>query len=303
MAHNDEQRSEYIVKLENSLKELTIPKNEIATLLNKSDKTITRYFTGDTSIKPACREKIDKYIEEKSKYGDYEHRPSKVFSKLIDRLFKEFKDEITQDDFALLAGLSNQSQVSKITTGEKMLSAKEQYDILLIFLRLCTNQKADMSYGFNAANVFTKHYDTAKELYLMLFGNTESFEMFERYKENEFSNFVIKLTLINYFVTLPYQAQELILNCPSAFFDSLQILYFDKFIDYDRIDGSSLYPSAHKFMDRFNSMPHDKRIAFQCSLEEMATRGKVFSYRDHRDNWELFDIVTQYRQMIRSAHK
>ena len=301
MARKDEQRSKYIVELEKSLKELKIEKQEIATLLNKSDKTITRYFSEDTPIKPAYREKIDKYVEERTIYGNYEHRPSKVFSKLIDRLLKEFKDEITQNEFAQLTWLSNQSQVSKTTTGVKMLSAKEQYDILSIFLRLCTNQKADMSRGFNAADVFSKHYDTAKELYLMLHGNTESFEMFEKYKDNEFSNFVIKLTLINYFITLPYKAQELILDCPSAFFDSLQILYYDKFIDYDRIDGSSLYPSAHRFMDRFNSMPANRRIAFQQLLEKMAADQGVFSYYDQRDNWELFDMVTQYRKMIRSA--
>ena len=142
MARKDEQRSKYIVELEKSLKELKIEKQEIATLLNKSDKTITRYFSEDTPIKPAYREKIDKYVEERTIYGNYEHRPSKVFSKLIDRLLKEFKDEITQNEFAQLTWLSNQSQVSKTTTGVKMLSAKEQYDILSIFLRLCTNQKA-----------------------------------------------------------------------------------------------------------------------------------------------------------------
>ena len=297
----DKESIEYAEKLSVSLRELVIEKGELAELLHKSGKTITRYLKQENVIKKSDREKIDCLIKERSEYYEFKHIPSEEFKGIVDDLLKEFKDEITQKGFAKLVGFSNQSQVSKSTTGEKILSTKEQYDVLSAFLRLCTNQNAYDFRGFDAANVFTKHYDTAKRLYRMLHGNTVSFERFEKYEDLEFSNFVVKLRLINYFVTLPYQAHVLMLDNPSAFFDSLQILYFDRFIECERVGGNALYPSVSEFIDRFNELPRRKRIVFQNVLEQMCAEKRVFSYYDYRDNWQLFDIVTQYRRMIRSA--
>lgn len=299
MLYSDD--SKYIAELAETIRELAVSKNEIAQYIGVSDKTVSRYFAEESRIKDKNKEKIQQLIEERSHYGEYQHKPAKVFANLFNALFNEFQDEITQEEFAELAGFSGQSQISKISSGEKQLSSEEQYNILSAFLRLCTNQNAYNCRGFDAENVFSRHYDTARSLYLTLYGNTESFDMFERYRENEFSNFVIKLTLINYFVTLPYNAQELILNSPSAFFDSLQILYFDSFIECPRVGGNALYPSVSEFMDRFNDMPHHTRKVFQKELEVLAAEKKVFSYYDHSDNWQLFDITTQYRRMIKSA--
>ena len=136
-----------------------------------------------------------------------------------------------------------------------------------------------------------------------LYGNTGSFEAFEKDKKNGLSNFVIKLSLINYLIQLPYKAQELILKYPLAFFDSLQILYFEDFSECPRLDGDALYPSVSEFIDRFNCLPRQKRILFQHLLEKLTADSKVFSYYDHKDNWKLFDIVNQYRMMISSARE
>lgn len=299
----DKESVSYISRLSETIKELAISKSDIASLLNKTEKTVSRYFANECAIKASDREKIDRFINERSVYGNYQHRSAEVFKDWFKKLYEEFKDDISQKELAEQVGLGGQSQISKVSSGEKHLTTKEQYDILSVFLRLCINQNANNDHCFNAENVFTKHYDTAGDLYCKLYGNTKLFEEFENDKKNGRSNFAIKLSLINYLVQLPYQAQELILNHPLAFFDSLQILYFDNFSECSRIGGDALYPSVSEFIDAFNSLPREKRILFQQRLEELTAEKKVFSYYDHKDNWKLFDIVNQYRMMISSARE
>ena len=78
-------------------------------------------------------------------------------------------------------------------------------------------------------------------------------------------------------------------------------MYFDCFTDYDSLGGAVLYPGVAEFINRFNDLSRQRRVVFQNLLEQMCAEKKVFSYYDHRDNWQLFDIVTQYRRMIKSA--
>ena len=299
----DKKSISYISRLSETIKELGISKSDIASLLNKTEKTVSRYFANECAIKASDREKIDSFINERSVYGNYQHRSAENFKGWFNKLYEEFKDDISQKELAEQVGLGGQSQISKVSTGEKHLTTKEQYDILSVFLKLCVNQNANNDHCFNAENVFTKHYDTARDLYFKLYGNTRLFEEFEKNGKNGRSNFVIKLSLINYLVQLPYKAQELILKYPLAFFDSLQILYFDDFSACPRLEGDALYPSVSEFIDRFNCLPRQKRILFQHLLEELTTEKNVFSYYDHKDNWELFDIVNQYRMMISSARE
>lgn len=283
----------YITELAETIKELVISKSELAKLIEVSDKTVSRYFAEQSKIKNENKKKIQELIETRSKYGEYKHKPTEIFAKLFQRLLDEFKEEITQEELAKLAGFSGQSQISKISSGEKQLSTEDQYNILSIFLSLCTNQNAHNIMIFDAENIFSKHYNTARELYGTLYGNINSFEDFEEYeKNNEYSNYAIKLTLINYFTTLPYEAQEIIINAPDAFFDSLQILYFA---------DSPIYPNVSSFLNRFREIPFNARHWFQSELEQLVTKKKVFSYYDFKDNWKLFDIVTQYRKMIKNA--
>lgn len=299
----DKESIAYIEEVSEKIKELAISKHEIAVLLDKTEKTISRYFAQESPVRKTDREKIDKFIEERSRHGEYTHITSDVFKDLLKNLCDEFKDDITQSSLAEQVGLGGQTQISKIKSKDKMLSTEEQYKILSVFLKLCINQNANNDHCFNAENVFTKHYDTARDLYFKLYGNTRLFEEFEKNGKNGRSNFVIKLSLINYLVQLPYKAQELILKYPLAFFDSLQILYFDDFSACPRLEGDALYPSVSEFIDRFNCLPRQKRILFQQLLEELTTEKEVFSYYDHKDNWKLFDIVNQYRMMISSARE
>ena len=299
----DKESISYISRLSETIKELGISKSDIASLLNKTEKTVSRYFANECAIKASDREKIDSFINERSVYGNYQHRSAENFKGWFNKLYEEFKDDISQKELAEQVGLGGQSQISKVSTGEKHLTTKEQYDILSVFLKLCVNQNANNDHCFNAENVFTKHYDTARDLYFKLYGNSRLFEEFEKNGKNGRSNFVIKLSLINYLVQLPYKAQELILKYPLAFFDSLQILYFEDFSECLRLEGDALYPSVSEFIDRFNCLPRQKRILFQQLLEELTTEKEVFSYYDHKDNWKLFDIVNQYRMMISSARE
>jgi transcriptional regulator with XRE-family HTH domain len=82
-------------------------------------------------------------IDERSHYYDYTHQSTKDFARLFNELLKEFKDGITQEEFAKKIGYSGQSQISKISSGEKNLSTDEQYRILSAFLELCVNQSAE----------------------------------------------------------------------------------------------------------------------------------------------------------------
>ena len=299
----DKESIAYIEEVSKKIKELAISKHEIAVLLGKTEKTISRYFAQESPVRKTDREKIDRFIDERSRHGEYTHTPSDKFKKRFEKLCDEFKDDITQASLAEQVGLGSQTQISKIKSGDKLLSTEEQYKILSVFLKLCINQNASNDHCFNAENVFTNHYNTAKDLYSDLYGNTRSFETFEKNKKNGLSNFVIKLSLINYLIQLPYKAQELILKYPLAFFDSLQILYFEDFSECPRLDGDALYPSVSGFIDRFNCLPRQKRILFQHLLEKLTAESKVFSYYDYKDNWKLFDIVNQYRMMIISARE
>ncbi|MBR6872110.1 MAG: helix-turn-helix transcriptional regulator [Ruminococcus sp.] len=297
----DKDSIQYIERVVPVLKKLKIKQKDVADLLGLSEEHVSRIFRGECGIKEEYRKIIDDLIEERSSQSLLYSMPEEDFRHMLEKLLKEFDGVITQDEIAKAAGFSGQPQISRIRKGIRQLTAEEKHNLLSVFLRLCIFQDNGTEIGFHPVNVYTDHYDTACELYFILYEESCLFDEFDSYKEKEFSNFAIKMTLINYFMSLPYQAQELILDHPSAFFDSLQILNYDKYTDCYSDTEEAIYPSAARFLGEFNKLSHERRVTFQFLFEKLCAEGLVFSYRDDDFYWEQFDMITQYRKMERSA--
>ena len=301
----DMSRKDYGERLKNALDELDITENELAEAVGCCTKTISRYILGD---KPNEQKKIKiaEYLDQKRVFGKYHHIPSEAFGKKVGKLLnEEFKGVMTETKLAENVGLKGgNSQISKIIYGSKKINTELQFRILDEFLNLCY-KTGGVSFFSDTANIRRQYYRTAKSLYKTLYGDTEPFDTFEKYdKNNKESEYNIIKTLVNYFARLPSDAQDLILSAPLAFFDSMSILY----LDYD-----DHYVSAEEFIEVFHDLPGvapsgslldtSPRKAFQHELEMLIAEKKVLGYFDFKDNWQLFDIVTQYRAMIKSARE
>lgn len=109
--------SEYLFR---KLKELHVTQEELAQVIDRKQKTVSRYVNGETLPDPAMREKIEAYLDSKSVYNGYRHMPANHFAKLLSSLLAEFKGEITQAQLAERIG-KHQKNISLYTCmdGEK----------------------------------------------------------------------------------------------------------------------------------------------------------------------------------------
>lgn len=278
--------SDYSEYLKNRLKELGITHAELADALERSPRTVSGYIN-NVGLEPSdkIKEKIERILDEKSRLGNFTHIPPAEFAKMVEEYLAHFKKEINQEEFAAMVGMSGQSQISKITSREKNLTVREQYSILNAFLELCqkTSDSIDNNVHYDDREVYNK-------IHHLLYGwskNPISEANEDAAKSGKILDGIIK-KLIEY----PVKIQDIMLENHLAFFDSPQVLYND--------DHRFLEAEGYISIFRKDFSPAE-RAWFMYRLEELVHKNKVFSYHDGIDNWRLFETVTHYRSMIKSA--
>ncbi|MBQ8922698.1 MAG: helix-turn-helix transcriptional regulator [Oscillospiraceae bacterium] len=291
---------EYGIKLSRFLSDLGMNQKELAAAIGTSEKTVARYLNGENTrpIKEDIKARINLALNEAMYYECYEHMPAEEFGDLFDKLWKEFESEISQEEFAVKAGHGNQSVVSRIRDGDyPVYSTKIQYDYLSVFYALC-QRKAHYYFCDRPSKlaVFSCHHETAVMLHKLLFGSSSADNMFNDKKNNngELSVNVVD-TVIDYLISLPIEAQRLILSSPLAFLDSIATPNFH------HSNGS--YMSAREFIEQFRQLPKDEKLRFYNDLQKLTADEKVFNYSGDEREWLLFDMNTQYRSMISSARR
>lgn len=282
---------EYANKLAITLKEYAISISDLARAMKVTDKTVSRWVHGECSISPKKRTRIEQCIAEITTYQGYMQRTADEFGKLYSMLYSRFKGAVTQEQLGKMTRMGGQSQMSKIAAGTKKTSAEEQYRILTVFLTLCG--KPSKSGVTDQLHIM--HLQTARFLCRILGLDMQKVDWFEDALCDTSSDLSFKYQLIEQLLTLPVQAQEIILSAPLAFFDFYQIIYFD--------DVSRPYQTAEGFLNRFLTLSVDQRRWFQYEMELFCARKRVGSYYDHDDNRKLFDMVTDYRFMIKNARE
>ena len=290
--------TEYGLRLTEMLRELGVEQTELARAIGVDKKTIQRYREGLNAkpIRPEVKDSINRALNEKYFYKGYEHMPTRTFGELFAELWEEFRTEITQEEFAQRAGFGNQSSISGIIRKENLVySTKAQYDLLTVFYELC-RRKASCYFVDRPAKlaVFTDHRETAERLHRLLFGPSALFDPFREESSGRYERSVgVVDTVIDYLITLPHNARELILRCPLAFFDTMSIPAF--------YHSGSSYISARELTERFRQIPVRQRGSFYKGLKQLAAENDVFGY-DSSDSGRLcFELVTQYRAMMSSA--
>lgn len=301
---NNNNNNDYGTWLSESINELNIKQNELAKSVGCSPITIRRYCEEINKPNNEMKDKISAYLREKEKYKEYKHIPSKDFGKLLEKLMEDFKGELTETELAEKVGLKGgNSAISKIESNDKKITTELQYKILYQLLLSCYSLPSEPRFGFDPSQFHGKKYETAKKIYRKLFNNVDIFDYFEEYdKEDKLSLYSIKRELIDYFVTLSPDAQDLITSAPLAFIDSMKALWFA--YDYH-------YVSAETFIVKFNDLPSialsgniiedNPRMRFQHRLEELIMDRKILSYYDSENCWELFEMVTDYRYMMKNS--
>ncbi|WP_028511275.1 hypothetical protein [Ruminococcus sp. NK3A76] len=288
----------YGEKLEELLNELGIKYGDFAKSIGMTRDNLAEIRNGIKArpLKDDIKAIINLALNKEMYYKGYKHMPAEEFGKLFAELWEEFKSDIIQEDFAVKAGHNNQSHISQKKTGDELVrSTKEQYDYLLAFYDLC---KRRTHYWFSDRNsgleFYTRHREAAAKLEKLLFGSPVSHDTLSDNENNdeELSVTVIN-TVIEHLITLPQEAQKLILSYPYAFFDSLAAPNFH------HSDGS--YISAGEFIERFRQLTKDERLRFYNDMQKLNSDEKINNYIYNSSDWFLFDINLHYQNMINNA--
>lgn len=291
---------EYGKKLTELMTELGIDDVDLAAAIGMTRDTIAIYRNGDKPrpIKDDIKAKINHALNEAMFYNGYEHMPTNEFCELFAELWEEFKSDITQADFATMVGHGGQSDISQIKTGDLLVySTKEQYDYLIAFYDLC-KRKAHYWFSNRPSKLefYSRHYETVVKLEKLLFGYSA---VRNNFSDNENNSEELSVTVINviidYLITLPIEAQNLILSYPFAFLDSLAVPNFHHY------DGS--YISAGEFIEQFRLLPKDERLRLYNDMQKLNTDEKIYNYSYGESDWFLFDMNLQYYNMINSARQ
>ena len=237
---------------------------------------------------------INQFIFDKQHCNRYEHMDAENFSELMNDLFEEFG--YTQSSFVK----EKEINVSQPTISRLMGTAKVkpknsttqlQYEILSFFLNKC--QRKNNSVSFDPANVYEKHFDCAKRLYRILNGDLRIFNLYDK-EQREYmysSRNILTVLIEDYLLTLPVESQELILEYPIAFFDTL--------LTCEWLDDWVIYDNQIKFFDFFRDLPEEKKETFQYDFEKMCFEYGMFTYCDGY----MFDLISQKRSMIVKARE
>lgn len=291
---------EYGKKLTELMTELGIDDVELAASIGMNRDTIANYRKGDKPrpIKDDIKAKINHALNEAMFYNGYEHMPTNEFGELFAELWKEFKGEINQTDIAVMVGHGNQGEVSQKISGDiPVKKTAEQYDYLIAFYDLC-KRKAHYWFSNRPSKLefYSRHYETVVKLEKLLFGYSAVCNNFSDNENNgeELSVDVIN-EIIDQLITLPIEAQKLILSYPFAFLDSLSVPNFH------HSDGS--YISAGEFIERFRQLPKDERLRFYNDMQKLNADEKIYNYSYGESDWFIFDMNLQYYNMINSARQ
>ena len=290
-------------KIIDSSDELCFKYKELSSLLaehNHEEDTNSYYETFTKNIREgkgfsdAEKKIISQFIYDKQHCNGYEHMDADKFSELLRELFKEF--DYTQLSFAKEKEIKvSQSTINRILGSENKkpinTPTQLQYDILSFFLKKC--QRENNSVSFDPANVYDKHFNCAKRLYRILNGDLRIFNMYDSaQREYTYSNRNILSVLIeDYLITLPIESQNLILEHPIAFFDTL--------LTCEWLDDWVIYNNQIEFFGFYKALPEDKKESFQYDFEKMCFEYGMLTYCDDY----MFDLITQKRSMIIKARE
>lgn len=285
-----EQLSEWLI-------ELGISQKELAKAIGVDERTVSRYICGTNSrpLSQEIKDKIEQVLNDGYYYKEYEHMPAKEFSNYFSELWKFFKKTISQEEFAQRVGHGNQSIISRIADKEyKIYSVKKQYDYLYAFYELCKrNAPSYYTERPSELSVYSDCAETAEKLYKILFPETSQQEPFySDTPEGDLPGTVVD-TIIDYLISLPYKAQNMILTSPLAFFDSMIIPHF----------SSVSYRSAKSFIERFRRLSDEEQRGFYKNIKELASEEDIFCYYDDEKTWQIFEMESHYRKMIYNSRK
>lgn len=285
----------YGEKLRGLLTELGMRQNELAAAIGMDERTVARYLNGDFKppFKESVNEKINLALNNAKYYKGYEHMDAVEFRKLFKKLWMEFSSEIVQTELVKRAGHLNQGNISDLLNNKYLIYSTEmQYDFLQVFYDLC-HKKTHTSYIDRSSKlaVYSDHHDTAEKLEKLLFGDAAVTST----PDETDSGADAADNVTDYLMSLPDDAQELILSAPLAFFDSFTISELNC--------SDRKFKSARELIERFGQLSKDEQRSFYEGILQLTKDEKVFRYWDDDKTWRLFEMNGQYRCMINSSRQ
>lgn len=265
--------SEYLFR---KLKELHITQEELAQVIDRKQKTVSRYVNGETLPDPAMREKIEAYLDSKSVYQGYRHMPANHFAKLLSSLLAEFKGEITQAQLAERIG-KHQKNISLYTCmdGEKP-DPQTQQAILQVFYELSLSKSGKYISG--------PHFGTAVRLDYLLHGDNGKFAELNLDEEITYGE-ESHNELVDYLLTLPKDLLDFVLEHFSLFYDdSLELLTDYTFRFSYLSDGIRLF---RRLTDRMED----------TVLEELEAKS-FLGFPGNHSELDFYNLITEYRLAV-----
>lgn len=262
-------------EMKTKLRELGIRYDELAEVTGVSKRTVQRYFT-EERMPASKRTAIEKHIRERSVYRGYSHMARADFSELLNSLFDEFKERITQSQLAERSHTGiTQSYVSELADKGGYIrasSAEIQYKLLSVFYHLCIVFRDN-----NTVRFYKDHRRTGIRLRYLLHRTDDTISPDE--KLNTVTDAIFGFT-----DTLPEEQQDIIASAPLAFFDSLlgRIKKIDIVVYQFDSDAVISYVSAVPLISAFRELDKDQKRAF-ADLLKKAAADHHFSYAAEKD--------------------
>ena len=285
----------YGEKLRELLTELGMSRKELAAAIEMNERTVARYINGEFNapIKPSVNERINLALNNAMHYKGYAHMDAVEYRKLFKKLWVEFSSEIVQTELVKRAGHLNQGNISDLLNNKYLIySTVMQYDFLRVFYDLC-HKKTHTSFCDRSSKlaIYSDHHDTADMLQRLLFGDAA---VRNTHDDTDADADVVD-NVIDYLMSLPDDAQELILSAPLAFFDSFTTPELNR--------SDKKFKSARDLIERFGQLSKDEQRSFYDGLQQLTEDDKVFRYWDDDKSWHLFEMNDQYRCMINSSRQ
>ncbi len=269
----------------NRMKLLGVTSKELAEELGVSEKSVYRYL--HVKMPESKEPRINRILDRRSVYKKYSHMPPKELASFLRKLFSVLGGAVTQKRVAEAVGVS-QKYISTLMKKDAesdddlpQTTTKMQYEILSAVFDIYSEEAKNHSQYFP---------------YLPLYPNRTVHELCERLgkrviSDNQFDEWKTEQAdlLIDYLDNLSDNEKRIIMANNLAFFDTACHLWL-----YDQEENVSVV----EFFAAFESLSPENRELFRGDLENLVYENRIFQYYDHRDNWDLFNFVTQYRNMM-----
>ncbi len=267
------ERRKYGEWLSYQLSELGISCDALAAAAGLNGRTVRRYACGESMPSPEVRAEIDMYVRSMSEYNDFKHIPSEIFAMLLEKLLKEFKGVITQEQLAERIG-KRQKNISLYTCCAERPDTKVQYDILREFYRLCKP----------GGGISTAHFGTAAYLESLLYGENDLY--YHGDDEPEIGEQATRKA-VDFIISMPMRMQSFLLDNFGAFYDHTFT-----------VESGFRYQPSFKYMsygiELFRQLSEKEKHTLVTALEKYA----VPEYPETNEQWAFFSHITNYRNVI-----